>query len=149
MDQETHRRRLIIFAAALAAIGATYAAVLVAQEEEMDKAIWCPRETAVLVDYLHQRSFEVGNGGNFKNGTFNEAAGVIEPFLEAGVDKAGMHCKTRWEKIKTIYAAIRKYQNIPGTHWDNENGAGIEGSSAAAVWDSYVSQKKLWLGVLR
>jgi hypothetical protein len=101
MDQETRRRRLIIFAAALAAIGATYAAVLVAQEEEMDKAIWCPRETAALVDYLHQRSFEVGNGGNFKNGTFNEAAGVIKSFLEAGADKAGMHCKTRWEKVSS------------------------------------------------
>jgi hypothetical protein len=44
-------------------------------------------------------------------------------------------------QIKTIYAPIQKYQSILGTHWDNENGAGIEGSSAAAVGDSYVSQK--------
>jgi hypothetical protein len=106
MDQETRRRRHTTFAAALAAISANYATVLVAQEEEMDEAIWCPRETAALVDYLHQHSFEAVDGGIFKNGTFIDAAGVIKPFLEAGPDKTGMHCRMRWEKVSSPTALL-------------------------------------------
>jgi hypothetical protein len=98
MDQETRRRRLIIFAVALAAIGVTYATILVAQEEEMDEAIWYPmaRQTAGLLDFLHQHSF--GDEGNFKNGTFDEAAGVVEPFLDVSSPTALLppltHCCT-------------------------------------------------------
>jgi hypothetical protein len=44
-------------------------------------------------------------------------------------------------QIKATFKAIEAYRNVSGAHWDNTNGANVEGSASAAVFEGYVSLK--------
>lgn len=45
-------------------------------------------------------------------------------------------------QLKSTYKAIEAYHhNVSGAHWDDTNGANIQGAAAGAVFDAYVSQK--------
>ena len=39
------------------------------------------------------------------------------------------------------WVSLDTYHNSSGAHWDNTNGVNIQGTAAAAVFDTYVSQK--------
>lgn len=44
-------------------------------------------------------------------------------------------------QLKATFKVIHAYHNVSGAHWDDINGANIEGTAAATVFDAYVSQK--------
>ncbi|KAG1720209.1 hypothetical protein EDB19DRAFT_1836096 [Suillus lakei] len=55
--------------------------------------------------------------------------------------KMGKMVKTKWTSLKKIYNQIEIYHSVSGFHWDNVWGAGIEGTAAGSVWDTYVDPK--------
>ncbi|KAG1771391.1 hypothetical protein EV702DRAFT_1202000 [Suillus placidus] len=81
-------------------------------------------------------------GGNFKKPALTSAADSINnktlKSTRAGPLKTANSVRNKWTSLKQIYNAIEKYCNQTGVHWDNEIGAGIEGSAADAVWATYI-----------
>ncbi|KAG2066415.1 hypothetical protein BDR04DRAFT_1160304, partial [Suillus decipiens] len=108
------------------------------------KAHWQDIEVDVLLHYLIENRAADGDGGNFTMSTFNAAAAAINAdtvIQTIGPQKMGKMFKTKWTSLKKIFNQIEIYRNISGSHWDNERGAGIEGTAAASVWDTYVDPK--------
>ncbi|KAG2065983.1 hypothetical protein BDR04DRAFT_1160859 [Suillus decipiens] len=105
------------------------------------KAHWQDIEVDVLLHYLIENQAVGGDGGNFTMSTLNAAAAAINAdtvIQTIGPQKMGKIVKTKWTLLKKIFNQIEIYRNISGFHWDNECGAGIEGTTAASVWDTYV-----------
>ena len=43
-------------------------------------------------------------------------------------------------QLKTIFCAIISYkETTSGTHWDNVNGAKIDGEAALSAWNNYIN----------
>ncbi|KIK82440.1 hypothetical protein PAXRUDRAFT_43643, partial [Paxillus rubicundulus Ve08.2h10] len=78
------------------------------------------------------------SSGTFKKQIFNAAAAHLAPLHTGGTIKAGSHVKSKWTAIKKIYGDIQEYCNVPGAHWDNICGAGIEGEAARDFWKQYI-----------
>jgi hypothetical protein len=160
---EGHRlkrqRRLWAGAIALTALCAQYTTFLMAQPSKADKAQWNENEVTALVDYLFLHKSEAGEGGSFKMATFNAAAASIVSHHTHGPAKTGLMCKTKWTSVsnresslyptqvslqlKATKAAIEKYRNQSGVHWDNHGGAGIDGAAAENVWATYLKVRHL------
>jgi hypothetical protein len=47
----------------------------------------------------------------------------------------------------SILKAIVTYMTTSGTHWDNVNGAGIEGTAALSAWNNYINELKVCLEI--
>ncbi|KAG1876150.1 hypothetical protein C8R48DRAFT_553288, partial [Suillus tomentosus] len=102
---------------------------------------WNDVETVTLVDYLYDHRSEAEGAGNFKQQVLGSAAEFINNHealqsTHAGPLKTAKSTRNKWTSLKNIFHAIEKYRNQTGVHWDNETGAGIEGTAAAAVWTS-------------
>ncbi|KAG2076116.1 hypothetical protein BDR04DRAFT_1149842 [Suillus decipiens] len=98
------------------------------------KAHWQDIEVDVLLHYLIENRAVGGDGGNFTMSTFNVAAAAIN--ADTAIQTIGPQ-----KTAQKIFNQIEIYCNISGSHWDNEQGAGIEGTAAASVWDTYVNPK--------
>jgi hypothetical protein len=85
---------------ALTALSAQYTTVLMSLKPE--RADWNANETAALVDYLYEHKSEAGDGGSFKNQTFNAAVQAISGFRTAGPPKTAKMCKTKWAAVSDI-----------------------------------------------
>ncbi|KAG2078899.1 hypothetical protein BDR04DRAFT_1112263 [Suillus decipiens] len=110
------------------------------------KVHWQDIEMDVLLHYLIENRAVGGNGRNFTMSTFNAAAAAINTdtvIQTIGPQKMGKMVKMKWTSLKKIFNQIEIYHNISGSHWDNERGAGIEGTTAASVWDTYVDPKMI------
>lgn len=91
------RRRLLNFAVTSASLGAHFVSLLVASmSQDEGKAIWNDAETLAFVDYLWEHRAEAGDGGNFKDTTFNGAADHIAKHWTTGAAKTGKRCRTKW-----------------------------------------------------
>ncbi|KAG2365329.1 hypothetical protein BDR07DRAFT_1481453 [Suillus spraguei] len=98
------------------------------------KAHWQDIEVDVLLHHLIENQAVSGDGGNFTMSTFNNAAAAINAdaaIHTIGPQKTGKMFKTKWTSLKKIFNQIEIYRNVSGFHWDNERGAGIEGTTAA------------------
>ncbi|KAF8237818.1 hypothetical protein L208DRAFT_1054826, partial [Tricholoma matsutake] len=82
-----------------------------------------------------------GESGVFSQVVYNSAATEIAKHHTSGAPKTGKSCKSKWTALKSTYNTIQIYQNGSGFHWDNENGAKIEGEAADKVWQSYIRTK--------
>ncbi|KAG1809129.1 uncharacterized protein BJ212DRAFT_1484627 [Suillus subaureus] len=108
------------------------------------KAHWQDAEVDVLLHHLIQNRAAGGDGGNFTMPTFNSAAAAIndnDVIQTIGPPKMGKMVKTKWTLLKKIFNQIEIYRNVSVFHWDNVRGAGIKGTAAASVWDTYVDPK--------
>ncbi|KAG2356877.1 hypothetical protein BDR07DRAFT_1491350 [Suillus spraguei] len=86
------------------------------------KAHWQDIEVDVLLHYLIENQAASGDGGNFTMSTFNNAAAAINAdaaIQTIGPQKTGKMVKMKW----------------------TSRGAGIEGTIAASVWDTYIDAK--------
>ena len=84
------RRQLLNFAITSASLGAHFVSLLVAtMSQEEGKANWNDAETLALVDYLWEHKAEAGDGGTFKDTTFNAAADYIAKDWTTGATKNG------------------------------------------------------------
>jgi hypothetical protein len=110
------------------------------------------------LDYLATNKSQGDGIGNFKDTTFMGAATTISPLLSAGPPKTAKQ-SGHWyiylfillslliqhlshlSQLKMTYKTIEAYTHVSGAHWDNVNGANIQGTTATAVFNSYVAQK--------
>jgi hypothetical protein len=69
-----------------------------ALQDSSGKAIWTDIETAELVNFLYENRSE-GEGGNFKQATYNTAAQHISQHLSQGPAKTAQMCKTKWTGV--------------------------------------------------
>ncbi|KAG1790749.1 hypothetical protein EV424DRAFT_1279702, partial [Suillus variegatus] len=102
---------------------------------------WQDAEVDVLLHHLIENRASGGDGGNFSMPTYNSAAAAINTdgtIQTIGPPKTGKMVKTKWTSLKKTFNQIEVYRNVSGFHWDNVRGAGIEGTAAASVWDTYV-----------
>ncbi|KAG2342483.1 hypothetical protein BDR05DRAFT_1025897 [Suillus weaverae] len=148
---DCHRQqRLCTSVIALTTLCASFTTVLMAQPEVTSqtdntaKAHWQDTEVDILLRHLFQNWAAGGDGGSFTMPTFNSAATSInaEASIQTiGPPKTGKMVKTKWTLLKKIYNQIEIYCNVSGFHWDNVRGAGIKGTAAASVWDTYIDPK--------
>jgi hypothetical protein len=97
------RRRLLAGSLAITALCAQYTTVLMTSQATVsttaERAHWNKQEVTGLVDYLHDHRAAAGDGGNFKQSTFNAAAAHLAPLLTLGAKKTGAMCKTKWMTV--------------------------------------------------
>jgi hypothetical protein len=82
------------------------------QSQKKEKASWSTKEVSALVDYLYEHRFEAGDGGNFKNTSFNNAAVAIVPYWESGLAKSGAQCKIKWMSVSCLYHSFLPLSNL-------------------------------------
>lgn len=100
------QRQLLVSALAFTSLGAELTTIMALASNSL-KASWNDEETSGLVDFLWEHKAEAGEGGNFKDATFNTAAQHIAPFWRSGSVKTAKHCKTKWQSVSfTIYLFI-------------------------------------------
>ncbi|KIK40436.1 hypothetical protein CY34DRAFT_39543, partial [Suillus luteus UH-Slu-Lm8-n1] len=102
------------------------------------KAQWNLAEIEAFLTYLISVKSTMA-GTDFKEITFNVAAQKIASKQTSGPLQTRAQCKNKWGLL--VYNAIEAYCNKSSCYWDNEHGTNIEGSSAEALWDEYVSKK--------
>jgi hypothetical protein len=64
-----------------------------------ERAHWNEVEINELVDFLHGKRSEVGDGGNFRAKIYNATADHIASHLTQGPKKTGKMCKTKWISV--------------------------------------------------
>ncbi|KAG1734542.1 hypothetical protein EDD22DRAFT_787879, partial [Suillus occidentalis] len=102
-------------------------------ENKQPKAQWNEAEVDALLDYLITQKSKIA-GTTFKDEVFNEASNIIAGMGTYGSSKTGPQCKTKWASVCTHNAIERYRNNRSGCHWDNVNGANIQGEAAEAQY---------------
>ncbi|KAG2075321.1 hypothetical protein BDR04DRAFT_34972 [Suillus decipiens] len=114
------------------------------QQIDASKAHWQEAEVDVLLHHLIENQAAGGDGGNFQLSTYNSAAAAINSngtITTMGPPKTGKMVKTKWTSLKKIFHQIETYCNTSGFHWDNVQGAGIDGPAATTIWNTYIHPK--------
>lgn len=62
-------------------------------------AIWTLAEEAALLDFLVENKAEAGDGGNFKQATFQRAVESIKPLFKRGAAKTVKSCQNKWAAV--------------------------------------------------
>ncbi|KAG2354253.1 hypothetical protein BDR07DRAFT_1210496, partial [Suillus spraguei] len=106
-----------------------------------DRAVWTDTETDQVLLYLFNNWDKVGDTGNFKDVTYNCAAEAISEYLQSVTVASSERCRAMISALKQTYNVIQKYHQQSGVHWDNTQGANIEGEAAGSVWNEYISKK--------
>jgi len=75
------------------------------------QAVWTTIETDKLLDYLHEHRSQWGDGGNFKDSTYNAAALALQPFLKSGRPKDVKSIKYKWGIVRTLYRQLTSHAN--------------------------------------
>lgn len=110
------RQHLLNFAITSASLGAHFVSLLVAkmsQAQDEGKANWNDAETLALVNYLWEHRAEAGDGGTFKDATFNAAAAHIAREWTTGAVKTAKRCKTKWAGVSPYYLTPAKLMSSP------------------------------------
>ncbi|KAG1723797.1 hypothetical protein EDB19DRAFT_1915908 [Suillus lakei] len=108
-------------------------------ENKQPKAQWNEAEVDALLDYLITQKSKIA-GTTFKDEVFNEALNMITGMGTYGPSKTGPQCKTKWASLKQTHNAIERYHNNrSGCHWDNVNGANIQGEAVEVQWGQFLS----------
>jgi hypothetical protein len=107
MDIEPQqKRRLWKSALTLTTVSAQYTTLLIALSMNLEQAHWNNAEVNALVNYLYEHRLEAGDGGSFKDVTFNNTLTSIAPLLSQGPVKTGKMCKTKWSAICCVNHSI-------------------------------------------
>jgi hypothetical protein len=61
-----------------------------------EKANWNDQEMMALIDFLVVHKGEAGDGANFKETIFRQAAAAIAPLRTAGPAKTSKMCRIKW-----------------------------------------------------
>ncbi|KAG1736415.1 uncharacterized protein EDB91DRAFT_1250039 [Suillus paluster] len=116
-------------------------------QAKLPHAQWSDGEITALVNYLYEHHSDAEGAGNFKPQVYAAAGNAINidealQLTWMGLPKTEKSTRNKWTWLKNIYYAIEKYRNQTGVHWDNENGAGIEGPAVAVVWMLYLKSNQ-------
>ncbi|KAG2033026.1 hypothetical protein BDR03DRAFT_985280 [Suillus americanus] len=111
------------------------------QDPKAENAHWNDAETMAMLDYLILHQSKLG-GMTFKLSTFNDAAADLHTknLKTQGATQTGIHCRGKWNTLKSGYTQINKYLQKSGVHWDPVVGANIQGKAAEDPWSDYVGK---------
>ena len=62
-------------------------------------AVWDKKETEQLMAYLQDHTSQAGDGGNFKDSTYQAAAMHITPHHKSGLAKTAKHVKGKYKTV--------------------------------------------------
>ncbi|KAF5309877.1 hypothetical protein D9619_010561 [Psilocybe cf. subviscida] len=105
--------------------------------QKAQKAHWTPKEEQALLEFFVEHKSEAGDGGNFKQATFRQAALHLAPLHVRGTRKVGKNCANKYSYFRQLYCIVVAIQAISGWVWDDETGASINPGTASS-WDDYV-----------
>lgn len=124
------------------------------------KAQWNDNEIAALLQYLDKQKSQSEGVGNFKDPIWNSAPEAIKDHHSRGPVKTAKMCRNKWTtvrcqllimmhatdlppsfQLKGIYNSIEGYRSASGFHFDNVNGANIQGEAATGIWNDIVTKK--------
>ncbi|KAG1788646.1 uncharacterized protein HD556DRAFT_1529848 [Suillus plorans] len=136
----SYQRRQIVSTVAAIILCTQFQLFMMTQKgESKPKAQWCEEEVDAFLVYLQSQVSKIA-GTTFKDETFNEAAKKLVGLQKQGPDKDMAQCKRKWQALKQIYNAIERYRNNrSGCHWDNVNGANIQGEAAELQWNQFIT----------
>ena len=92
-------------AIAITALCTQYASILMSQPQQ-EKAHWNEDEVAALITYLYDHRSE-GEGGSFKDTTYNAVVTHIAPKLTQGPTKTKKRVKTKWASVCNYLIDVR------------------------------------------
>ncbi|KAF8578457.1 hypothetical protein K439DRAFT_1264542, partial [Ramaria rubella] len=75
-----------------------------------------------LVDFLIEHKAEAGDGGNFPDTVWNQAAQLMALYHVRGAVKSAKACKGKWSQLKEQYVMVNKIKNTSGFAWDDNLG---------------------------
>ncbi|KIK19722.1 hypothetical protein PISMIDRAFT_107056, partial [Pisolithus microcarpus 441] len=107
------------------------------------KAQWCEEEVKALVKFLYDHQSEAGDNGNFKSSTYHAAAGHIALLLKDGPPKTSTAVKNKWTGYVSHIAIFDLSSMQLGAHWDNEQGANIQGKDSEQVFEDFTKDHPL------
>ncbi|KAG1842825.1 hypothetical protein C8R48DRAFT_765561, partial [Suillus tomentosus] len=127
----SYQRRQIVSTVAAIILCTQFQLYMMTQKgESKPKAQWCEEEVDAFLVYLQSQVSKIA-GTTFKDETFHEAAKKLVGLQKQGPDK---------DMLKQIYNAIERYRNNrSGCHWDNVNGASIQGEAAELQWNQFIT----------
>ncbi|KAI6018490.1 hypothetical protein PISMIDRAFT_96811, partial [Pisolithus microcarpus 441] len=125
------------------------------EKPQWQKTEWPPNQTMEFVHFLAAHHASSGDN-NFKTSTFSEAASHLNlkfPVGSNGVAKTASNCSTKWnsicpvylsailmnlttQKLKTQWNLVQEIQWVSGLHYDDEQGAVVDGKNAD-VWKGF------------
>jgi hypothetical protein len=80
------------------------------------KARWTNPEVNALVDFLVEHHSEGGDGGNFKNVTFQAVVAHLRPLLEGGKPKDVKSIKYKWAQVSLLVCYTYLHQTLTDTY---------------------------------
>ncbi|KAF9017266.1 hypothetical protein BDZ89DRAFT_1140815 [Hymenopellis radicata] len=113
-------------------------------------ASWDDDDRRVLVDFLHGRKAEIGEGGNWTPTTLTAAeshmAATTTP--AAGGPKTSGAIKTQWNSLKRTHEAIRQmkektYPGASGLTWSDDKGFDIT-PAMSTIWSNFLKAHKIF-----
>ena len=99
-----NRYKLLQAAAGVATISFI---LLFMSEPTHENAVWDEKETEQMIEYLRDHTSQAGDGGNFKDSTYQAAATHITPHHKNGPAKTAKHVK---DKYKTVSKSLIRHQ---------------------------------------
>ena len=95
----SHQQALL--QAVVATITLSCALIFSISESDHANAVWDENETDKMMEYLWDHVASAGNGGNFKDSTYQAAATYIAPYHKSGPIKMANHVKGQYKSVST------------------------------------------------
>ena len=70
-------------------------------EPVCENAVWDKNETDKMMKYIQDHVALAGDGGNFKDPTYQAAATYIDPYHKSGPIKMAKHVKGKYKSVST------------------------------------------------
>ena len=100
------RNRQALLQAVVTAITLACALIFNMSEPIRENAIWDESETDKMMEYLRDNAASAGDGGNFKDSTYQAAATYIAPYHKSGPIKTAKHVKGKYKSVSIRYFNI-------------------------------------------
>ena len=109
-------------------------------------AFWTPDDEDQLVNFLLDHRASAGDGGNFKEATFQALSPILAPLVMRGGPKTVHACQNKWNAVRFFFPivlghflniffiflklcqtfrVIQAIKNVSGWTWSDETGASI------------------------
>ncbi|KAF8584371.1 hypothetical protein K439DRAFT_1282434, partial [Ramaria rubella] len=97
---------------------------------------WGNGSLEALVNFLVEHKAEAGDGGNFPETVFTQAAQMLLPFYVRGAVKTAKACKQKWAQVKQ-YAMVTLIKGASGFPWDDELGVNLPCNDG--MWTTFIA----------
>ena len=93
--------------AVITAITLACALIFNMSEPICENTVWDERETDKMMEYLQDNAASAGDGGNFKDSTYQATATYIAPYHKSGPIKTAKHVKGMYKSVDIFVLLIQ------------------------------------------